>query len=52
MVMVACGDAFTVAIGAGEGGRDEGWTTAGIWWVILSTFLLELFLLSSIHLLA
>lgn len=23
MVMVACGDAFTVAIGAGEGGQDE-----------------------------
>lgn len=24
MVTVACGDAFTVAIGAGEGGQDEG----------------------------
>lgn len=24
MVMVACGDAFTVAIGAGEGGQDAG----------------------------
>lgn len=24
MVMVACGDTFTVAIGAGEGGQDEG----------------------------
>lgn len=24
MVMVACGDAFTVAIGAGEGVRDQG----------------------------
>lgn len=24
MVMVACGDAFTVAIGAGEGGQDGG----------------------------
>jgi hypothetical protein len=29
MVMVACGDAFTVAVGAGEGGQDAGGPDAG-----------------------
>lgn len=42
MVMVACGDAFTVAIGAGEGAQGKG-GQGRMCWVMFSSFPLEMF---------